>query len=563
MNFLDAHKIVAEFKGGAPLQFLLATSGTPDKLDLFLRAAAAKRGYLAQIRTLPFGTLGQTLITEPMAGEAEVFCLFPWDFIPEADWRSGVPPVLTDEDALRNRALVAANHIASRKRARVLYVAAPIPPLLADRTAGSNLERWLGSVVQSLGARLLPPECFSLASYLANGSPFAGKFLGQVAEAVIDRAILAPPEPRKVLVTDLDNVMWSGVIGEDGLQGIQFSPEGVGYRFFLYQTLLAKLQREGAILAAVSRNDEDLALAPFRAGGMTLGEGDFVSIVASYNAKSAQIAEIAHRLNLGLDAFVFVDDNPIELAEVSGQLPAVRCVQFPPNDEGIPRLFDELAELFARAAVTGEDRERTTMYRRRLEGMAPSDAQGADITTFLRGLDMTLTLHDRTTGDRARAVQLINKTNQFNLNGRRVTDEEVEVVLASGGRLYGASLTDRSGSHGEILACLIDGERVVRSLVMSCRVFQRRVEHAFLAWVAGQDSPPTALEFAQTERNEPARQFLSDAAFQHNGLITFDAARFAADHRADVSLFTLYLEKKAGTRDQEPGTRSSTVVPAP
>lgn len=540
MNFLDAHKIVADFKGGTPLHFLLATSGTPDKLDLFLRAAAAKRGHMAKIRTLPFGTLGQTLLAEPVAGEAEVFCLFPWDFIPEVDWRSGVPSAPADEDALRNHALAAAEQIGRRKSARVLYVAAPIPPLFADWTAGANLERWLGSVVQSLGARLLPPECFSLASYLANGSPFAGTLLGQVAEAVIDRAISAPPEPRKVLVTDLDNVMWSGVIGEDGVEGIHFSPEGIGYRFFLYQTLLAKLQREGAILAAVSRNDEDLALAPFRAGGMTLGESDFVSIVASYNAKSAQIAEIANRLNLGLDAFVFVDDNPIELAEVSGQLPTVRCVQFPPNDEGIPRLFVELSELFARATVTGEDRERTAMYRRRLEGMAPSEAQGADLSTFLRGLDMTLTLHDRTTGDRARAVQLINKTNQFNLNGRRVTDEEVGVTVANGGRLYGASLTDRSGSHGEILACLIDGNGVIRSLVMSCRVFQRRVEHAFFAWLAGQDSPPGALDFAETERNEPTRQFLKDAAFQGTGPISFDAARFAEDHREDMGLFALY-----------------------
>ncbi len=172
--------------------------------------------------------------------------------------------------------------------------------------------------------------------------------------------------------------------------------------------------------------------------------------------------------------------------------------------------------------------------------MAPSEAQGADLSTFLRGLDMTLTLHDRTTGDRARAVQLINKTNQFNLNGRRVTDEEVGVTVANGGRLYGASLTDRSGSHGEILACLIDANGVIRSLVMSCRVFQRRVEHAFFAWLAGQDSPPGALDFAETERNEPTRQFLKDAAFQGTGPISFDAARFAEDHREDMGLFALY-----------------------
>ena len=538
MNFLEAHRIVAGFGGGAPLDFLFATSGTPDTLDLFLRAVAAKRDRTARVRTLPFNTLGQTLATEPVAGETEVFLLFPWDLVPESDWRSGVPSIAPEENALRQRALAAGERIARRKGARVLYIAAQIPPLFPHPAADAGLQSWLGSVARSLGARILPEECFSLASYLANGSPFAGPKLDDIAEAVIERALGAWREPRKVLVTDLDNVMWSGVIGEDGLEGIHCAPEGVGYRFFLYQTLLAKLQREGTLLAAVSRNDEDLARAPFRAGGMTLAESDFVCVVAGYNAKSAQIAEIAKRLHLGLDAFVFVDDNAVELAEVSAQLPTVRCVPFPANDGGIPQLFAELSSLFARVTVTGEDRERTELYRRGMAGMPPSDARGADLGAFLRGLEMTLTIHDLSDGDRVRAVQLINKTNQFNLNGARINDDEVQAILAAGGRLYGASLNDRGGSHGEILACLIDADGVVRSLVMSCRVLQRRVEHAFIVWLAGQGSP-AALDFVATPRNEPMRQFLAEPGFMHGARVEFDAAKFVDAHAADMALFEI------------------------
>ena len=350
-----------------------------------------------------------------------------------------------------------------------------------------------------------------------------------------------PPQPKKVLVTDLDNVMWSGVVGEDGLDGIRYLSEGAGFRHFLYQTLLSKLKREGALLAAVSRNDDELASGPFRSGRMTLGLDDFVAVVASYNAKSAQIREIARHLNLGLDSFVFVDDNAIEIEEVSAAIPEIRVVQFPKHDDALPAFFAELSRLFRRGVVTLEDSNRTAMYQRRLETMAPTGVAGADLTEFLRGLEMALTIHDRSQGDRARAVQLINKTNQFNLNGRRVTDEDVGDVLARGGRLYTCTLSDRTGSHGEILSCLIDAEGTVQSLVMSCRVFQRRVEHAFLVWLSNRDDPPRTLAFEETPRNEPMRQFLEDRAFGPigTGAIAVNVEQFARAHTGVLELFAL------------------------
>jgi FkbH-like protein len=543
MNFLEAHKLVTSFAGGPPLPFLLAMSGTPDKLDLFLRAAAAHRGRSAAPRTLSFNTLAQHLLAEPRAEEPEVFVLLPWDFVPEADWRSGFPTATLDAEDLRRRAQATADQIARRRAAGVLYVPVPLPPLFADPAQTANLERWLLGLVGGLGAHILPVETFSLGSYLSNGSPFAGTQLGTVAESIVACVTKAVVEPRKVLVTDLDNVMWHGVIGEDGLEGIHYGSEGVGFRHFLYQTFLAKLKREGTLLAAVSRNDEELANGPFRSGRMSLGTDDFVVIVASYNAKSAQIKQIAEQLNLGLDAFVFVDDNPIEVAEVSTALPATTVVQFPPSDDALPQFFQQLAALFPRTTVTSEDAERTEMYRRRLEGMVPTDAAGTDLTAFLRDLQMSLVIHDRSQGDRTRAVQLINKTNQFNVNGRRVTDEEVGAILAAGGWLYTASLTDRTGSHGEIFAALIDAEHVMRSLVMSCRVFQRRVEFAFFAWLAGEGAAPRGLDFVKTPRNEPVQQFLRDPIFSgartDAEIVQFDPAAFVRAHRADLELFSL------------------------
>src|SRR5205823_5504713 len=206
-----------------------------------------------------------------------------------------------------------------------------------------------------------------------------------------------------------------------------------------------------------------------------------------------------------------------------------------------PPLCDELTRLFAKRETTAEDRDRTEFYRRRLATMPPSDAAGGDVTVFLRDLEMKLTVHDRSIGDRTRVVQLINKTNQFNLNGRRVADEEVARAVAVGGRLYSATLEDRSGSHGEILACLVSRDGVITSFVMSCRVLQRRVEHAFLAWLAAQPDRLSGLAFAATARNEPFQKLLADPAFDRPdiGLVGFDARRFAAAHADDLSLFAL------------------------
>jgi FkbH-like protein len=541
MNFLEAHRIVSGFAGGPELRFLFAISGTPDKLDLFLRAHGAKRGRSVVARTLPFNTLGQTLLAEPVKGESEVFVLFPWDFVPEADWRSGLPASALDAAALRERAQAVAERLARRADARVIYVDAALQPLFPDPAATSAFAGWLGMLAASLGAVTLPPETFSLGSYLSNGSPFASAQLGRIAGAIIERALPSSTEPRKVIVTDLDGVLWHGVIGEDGVDGVHHQPEGVGFRHFLYQTFLGKLKREGTLLAAVSRNDDELAHAPFKAGRMALREDDFVGIVASYNAKSSQIREIAKQLNLGLDSFVFIDDNPIEIEEVSAAIPGIAAIRFPATDDALPAFFDHVSALCARAVVTAEDADRTSMYRRRLEGMAPTTAEGAELTGFLRGLEMSMLIQQRTPADFARAVQLINKTNQFNLNGRRVTEDEVSSMLADGGRLFTATLNDRTGSHGEILACLVDAGGVIRSFVMSCRVFQRRAEHAFLTWLASRADAPRSVDFTTTPRNEPIRQFLADDAFgpAADGVVQMDIERFAKSHAGDLALFAL------------------------
>ena len=535
MNFLEARRIVEAFEGGPELAFLFGLSGTPDPFKLYLEAAGASRGVSARPRFLPFNTLPQHLASTRPEG-AEAYLLLPWDLVPELDWRSGVP---ADRVALAE-ALAGARQLLARLRDRsasVAYLPAPIPPVVGAEAGNRALEQGLTALALE-AAILLPADSFSLASYLGSGCPVGGNALGKVADLMVAALMATPRVPAKVLVTDLDNTLWSGVVAEDGPDGIKYGPEGAGFRHYVYQTLLGRIRREGALLAAVTRNDDQVVLPPFRSGQMALGEADFVAICASYHAKSAQIRQLATQLNLGLDSFVFVDDNPIERAEVEASLPEVRVLPFPTRDDELPALLATVATLFERSELTVEDRERTAMYRRRLEGMAPVEAEGADLTRFLAGLEMRLVLHDRTAGDRTRAVQLINKTNQFNANGRRWTDEEVGAVIARGGRLFGASLSDRTGSHGEILSCLVGPDGVIEAFVMSCRVFQRRVEFAFLSALAERGIRPTQVRYAETDRNEPFRQFIRDSAFGTSAdeLLSFDPLAFAERHADAVAL---------------------------
>jgi FkbH-like protein len=328
------------------------------------------------------------------------------------------------------------------------------------------------------------------------------------------------------------------LVSEDGPNAVTAAPEGKGYRHFIYQTLLQRLRARGILLALISRNDEQPVRAALEDGQMPLTADDFVAIRTGYGRKSEQVKVLAAELNLGAEAVVFVDDNPVELAEMAAALPQVTRLAFPKGEEGLPDFIDRLAGLFDRPAVTAEDRDRTALYRRRLATLPP--AQADDLHRFLRDLDMRLTIRDCSSGDRQRPLQLINKTNQFSINGRRITEDELSAALDRGGRLYSARLDDRSGSHGEILACLLDADGRIQALAMSCRVLERRVEYAFIAWLAGHVSRPLCFATQATERNEPARRFLDHPAISGESLLPrLDGEAFRAQHADDLALFTL------------------------
>jgi FkbH-like protein len=516
-------------------------SGTSSSLELFVKAAFAQVDKHVTLSTIPFGTLQQHLLSTAPKAMVEAFLIFPWDLSGVLDWRSGLPTEPSSADSVLREAVQTINRIKQRKPVALIYVDAIIPPVTETAAKDAALALELKALVTEIGGITLGSDAFSLPSYLALGTPSAGNSLSRIAQRLAEEVVQKRPAPLKVLVTDLDDTLWQGVIAEDGLDEIQAAATGLGFRHFIFQTMAKKMKSAGVILAAVTRNNTEEVLAALAPGRMVLDESDFVCIVATYQAKSVQIAELAKQLNLGLGQFVFVDDNPIELEEVHRSLPEVTCLEFPKDDGTLPAFLRSLQQLFGRDEITAEDRQRTDLYRSMFEGFVPGTAKGADLTTFLFGLEMQLTIHDRTHGQHGRAIQLLNKTNQFNLNGRHVECSDVNTILRDGGALYTASLTDRVGNHGEIIALLIDCQNIIRSFAMSCRVFQRRIEYAMLAWLLRKMDQSIVLDVAKTQRNTPFRQFIEDPSFSIASKHRVACARdtFLASYSKDLELFSV------------------------
>ncbi len=305
-----------------------------------------------------------------------------------------------------------------------------------------------------------------------------GDLVGRMLSALRGRSA-------KCLVLDLDNTVWGGVIGDDGLHGIHLGQGStMGEAYVAFQRYAQRLARRGVILAVCSKNDEANALEPFeRHPDMVLKRADIACFVANWQDKATNLRHIAKTLNIGLDALVFADDNPFERNLVRQELPEVAVPELPED----PSLYiSAIAEAgyFEALTITEEDRERTGQYRANAERESLREA-GTDLEGYLRGLEMELVVDPFNELGFARIVQLINKTNQFNLTTRRYTEADVRGMMADPTVLtYQFRLLDRFGDNGMIALLIgrLDGERalLMDTWLMSCRVLGRQVEEACL-----------------------------------------------------------------------------------
>ncbi len=327
----------------------------------------------------------------------------------------------------------------------------------------------------------------------------------------------------KCLVLDLDNTLWGGVIGDDGLAGIALGQgNALGEAFVAFQHFCLSLTRRGVILAVCSKNDESNARLPFQQHPeMVLRETDIACFVANWQDKASNLRDIASRLNIGIDSLVFADDNPAERALIRQELPAVQ----------VPELTDDPAtyiDLIARAGyfeglrITVEDEERSRQYQANAERNRMRE-EVTDMAGYLTSLAMHCTIRPFDSANAPRITQLINKTNQFNLTTRRYTDAEIRAPRWPTRAIITMQvrLTDRFGDNGTIAILIVapvrPAEATIDTWLMSCRVLGRRVEEACLnALVAAcQDHGIDRLigVYKPTEKNSMVRDLYPRLGF--------------------------------------------------
>jgi FkbH-like protein len=341
-----------------------------------------------------------------------------------------------------------------------------------DRAARDGIAKWHDTALWHRSKQEISPIA----------APLYGDLVGRWLAAKQGRSF-------KCLVMDLDNTMWGGVIGDDGLEGIALGQgSALGEAYVAFQEYAREQSRRGVILAVCSKNDEANAVEPFeKHPDMVLKRADIASFVANWSNKADNIRTIAQELNIGLDALVFIDDNPFERNLVRQELPMVAVPEVGEDPTGYPLALAD-AGYFEGLSVTDEDRERTSQY----QGNKARDALKASVTdlpSYLRGLEMQLVWKRFDRIGLQRIVQLINKSNQFNLTTRRYTDEDVIAVMADPDA-FGLQLRllDRFGDNG-IIAIVIgrlqaNKDVTIDTWLMSCRVLGRQVEPTTLNLIA-------------------------------------------------------------------------------
>jgi FkbH-like protein len=361
---------------------------------------------------------------------------------------------------------------------------------------------------------------------------------------------------RKCLILDLDNTLWGGVIGDDGLDGIALSPgDARGESFRAIQEMALDLRRRGVVLAVCSKNDDTIARTPFRSHPeMLLKETDLAVFAANWDDKATNIERIARQLELGLDAMVLLDDNPVERAQVRAALPQVAVPEVGDDPSAYPRILLS-AGYFDSVGFTREDLTRAQSYTSNAErAQALEGARNLD--DFLRSLQMEVEFARFNTRGRKRISQLINKTNQFNVTTRRYTEQQVAALEESSDH-YTLQVTvrDKFGDNGMIgvVICARTPEQWdVDTWLMSCRVLNRGVEQAVCNRVARDARQAGAKRltaaYVPTERNGIVADLFERLGFKRDesrGESRPGAAHWVLDLEAYRPFELLLTEKDA------------------
>src|SRR5271163_248916 len=345
--------------------------------------------------------------------------------------------------------------------------------------------------------------------------PFSDQLIPLYADHVARTVAAVRGKSRKVLILDLDNTIWGGVIGDDGLDGIQVAQgDARGEAHLAVQRLALELRQRGIVLAVCSKNTDEVAREPFNKHPEMLLKLEHIAVFqANWNDKATNIQAIAEELSLGLDAMVFLDDNPVERGLIRKLLPQVAVPELPDDPAFYARTL-AAGGYFEAVAFATEDLKRAGFYQDNAK-RANLQKQVGGVDAYLASLDMTITFQPFDATGRARIVQLINKSNQYNLTTRRYTDPEI-VDAESDPEVFTLQvrLADIFGDNGMISVIICrpaqDGIWEIDTWLMSCRVLGRKVEHMVLSEILQHARRAGIYKLAGTYRPTERNQLVLD-----------------------------------------------------
>jgi FkbH-like protein len=354
---------------------------------------------------------------------------------------------------------------------------------------------------------------FDVKSELVSGFPYRLPHASVLAELVSHAA--HPPLPKKGLITDLDDTLWDGILGEVGAAGVSWDLDHHSHMHGVYQRLLRALSETGVLVAAASKNDAELVEQALGREDLLLTRSALFPVEAHWEPKSHSVSRILKSWNIGADSVVFIDDSPMELAEVKAAHPGVECILFRKDDpQAIAELLYRLRDLFGKSALSEEDSIRRESIRQLHVREEQMGMDGGSADDFLKRSEAELLLSFSKSPLDPRALELVNKTNQFNLNGERYSEASWADYIHQPDTVFlVAAYRDKYGPLGKIavLAGRKTGKEIVLNVwVMSCRAFSRRIEYRCLRELFERyDVDRIEFDFRPTSKNRPTQDFLA------------------------------------------------------
>ncbi|MBN1231278.1 MAG: HAD family hydrolase [Anaerolineales bacterium] len=362
---------------------------------------------------------------------------------------------------------------------------------------------------------------FDQKKWLSISMPIKAAYHLDYVDEVMRFVIPLMGKKSKALVLDLDNTLWGGVIGEDGIEGIKLGHEYPGILFVEFQKSLLKIRERGILLTVCSKNNLEDALEVFDSHPWMVLKQDHLSAMRiNWQDKSSNLREIAAELNIGLDSLVFVDDNPAERDLVRDQLPEVQVLELPEDPANYIRVLLSLPFL-ERPSLSDEDRKRNEFYTQQKDRTQLQSSSGS-LEDFYHSLEQVVEMELLNSMNLARIAQLTQKTNQFNMTTKRYSEQDIDAFGKDPHvEVYAAKVNDRFGDNGIVGVVILkkNGKKaVIDTFLLSCRVIGRTVETAILAFIVQQAYQSGIVElcgdFIPTKKNKPAAEVYSHHGFR-------------------------------------------------